>query len=182
MGHNFLFAPVYERLREDLRAGRLGRPGEIAITWNKALPQLQSGPFDLWMLREPGHIMLEVGSHSVAHLLDLAGPLEVIAAQATNPLDLPGGGRFFRRWRVEAGGGPVGVSLAFSFAPGFTEHTIHVRGSLAAATVDFERDTYVLHRHTPYGMDFDRYHMTASEAGAIQRQARTHFAGWSSRS
>ena len=92
------------------------------------------------MLREPGNIMLEVGSHSVAHMLDLVGPLDIVAVQAVNPLDLPGGGRFFRRWRVEAGGGAVGVTLTFSFAPGFTEHTIHVRGSLAAATVDFERE------------------------------------------
>ncbi len=172
VGHNFLFAPVYERLREDLRAGRLGRPGEVTITWHKPLPMLQSGPFDLWMLREPGRIMLEIGPHSVAHWLDLAGPLEVVAARATNPLDLPGGGRFFRRWRVEAGGGPLGVSLHFAFSPGFSEHVVHVRGSLASATVDFERNTYVLHRHTPYTMDFDRYHMSVTEAGALARQAR----------
>ena len=67
---------------------------------------------------------------------------------------------------------PVGVTLSFSFAPGFSEHTIHVRGSLAAATVDFERNTYLLHRHTPAGLDFDRYHMTVSEAKALKRQAR----------
>src|SRR6185437_706981 len=60
----------------------------------------------------------------------------------------------------------------FSFAPGFAEHAIHVRGSLASATVDFERNTYVLHRHTPYGMDVDRYHMTVSEASSLARQAR----------
>jgi nucleoside-diphosphate-sugar epimerase/predicted dehydrogenase len=172
VGHNFLFAPVYKRLREDLRAGKLGRPGEITITWNKALPPLQSGPYDLWMLREPGNILLEIGSHSVAHLLDLTGPLEIASALASNPLDLPGGVRFYRRWRIEAGGGPVGVSLHFSFAPGFAEHAIHVRGSLASATVDFDRNVYVLHRHTPYGMDLDRYHMSVSEASSLARQAR----------
>ena len=87
-------------------------------------------------------------------------------------MDLPGGSRFFRRWRVEAGPASVGVTLNFSFAPGFSEHTIHVRGSLAAATVDFERNTYLLHRHTPAGLDFDRYHMTVAEAKALKRQAR----------
>ena len=63
------------------------------------------------------------------------------------------------------------MTLNFSFAPGFSEHTIHVRGSLAAATVDFERNTYLLHRHTPAGLDFDRYRMTVSEAKALKRQA-----------
>ena len=173
VGHNFLFSPVYEQLKTDLAAGRLGRPDEVTITWNKPLGQLQSGPFNLWMLREPGNIMLEVGPHSVAHMLDLVGPVEILATRCTNPVDLPGGARFFRRWRVEANTGPVAVSLNFSFAPGFSEHTIHVRGSLAAATVDFERNTYLLHRHTPSGTDVDRYHMTVSDARALKRQART---------
>ncbi len=172
IGHNFLFAPIYERLKQDLASGRLGRPDEITITWNKALGQLQSGPFSLWMLREPGNILLEVGPHSVAHMLDLAGPTEILAVQATNPVDLPGGGRFYRRWRVQAGPASVGVTLNFSFSPGFSEHTIHVRGSLAAATVNFERNTYLLHRHTPAGMDFDRHHRTVSDAKALKKQAR----------
>jgi predicted dehydrogenase/nucleoside-diphosphate-sugar epimerase len=171
VGHNFLFAPIYEQLKQDLGAGRLGRPDDVTITWHKALGQLQSGPFNIWMLREPRNILLEVGSHSVAHMLDLVGPAEILGVHATNHLDLPGGARFFRRWCVEAGPGRVGVTLNFSFAPGFSEHTIHVRGSLAAATVDFERNTYVLHRHTPAGLDFDRYQMTVSEAKALRRQA-----------
>ena len=89
VGHNFLFSPVYEQLKSDLAAGRLGRPDEVTITWNKPLGQLQSGPFNLWMLREPGNIMLEVGPHSVAHMLDLVGPVEILAARCTNPLDFP---------------------------------------------------------------------------------------------
>jgi predicted dehydrogenase/nucleoside-diphosphate-sugar epimerase len=172
VSHNFLFAPIYERLKQDLVAGRLGQPDEVTITWNKGLGQLQSGPFNVWMLREPQNIILEVGSHSVAHMLDLVGPAELLAVQATNSMDLPGGSRFFRRWHVEAGSGSVGVTLSFSFAPGFSEHMIHVRGSLGAATVDFERNTYLLHRHTPSGLDFDRYHMTVSEAKALRGQAR----------
>ena len=171
VSHNFLFSEIYERLKQDLAAGRLGRPDEMIIAWNKGLGQLQSGPFNLWMLQEPQNILFEVGSHSVAHMLDLVGPVEVLAVQARNPLELPGGKRFFRRWRIEAGPGSIGVTLSFSFAPGFSEHTIHVRGSLAAATVDFERNTYLLDRHTPSGLDFDRYHMTVSNARALKSQA-----------
>ena len=51
---------------------------------------------------------------------------------------------------------------------------IHVRGSLAAATVDFERNTYLLHRHTPAGLDFDRYRMTVSEAKDSQEPGSQH--------
>ena len=70
----------------------------------------------------------------------------------------------------------TGVTLNFSFASGFTEHSIHIRGSLASATADFERNTYVLHRHTPFGLDFDRHQMVVSEANALKRQARRTFA------
>jgi predicted dehydrogenase/nucleoside-diphosphate-sugar epimerase len=171
VSHNFLFAPVYQRLSDDLRAGRLGRPDAITITWHKALDQLQAGPFDLWMLREPGNILLEIGPHLVAPMLELAGPVEILAAHATNPVDLPGGMRFYRRWHVEAGVGSTAVTLSFSFASGFTEHSIRIRGSLASATVDFERNTYLLHRHTPLTMDFDRYRMTVREANSLKRQA-----------
>ena len=55
--------------------------------------------------------MLEVGSHSVAHMLDLVGPARGPRGAGDEPLDLPGGARFFRRWRVEAGPGAVGVTL-----------------------------------------------------------------------
>ena len=88
---------------------------------------MQAGPFDLWMLREPGNILLEIGPHLVAHLLDLVGPTEILGVHATNPLDLPGGARFYRRWRVEAGPSSPAVTLSFSFAPGFSEHSIRVR-------------------------------------------------------
>ena len=165
VNHNFLFAPVYEDLRRDLAAGKLGRPDHVTITWNRELDQLRSGPFNLWMLRDPRNIMLEIGPHCLAPILDLIGSPSSPGRRASNPVDLPGGRRFYRRWHVEAEAGSAAVALHFSFAPGFTEQTIHVRGTLGSATVDLERDLYVLRRHTRYGMDFDRYRMIRDEAG-----------------
>src|SRR5262249_17874083 len=71
VNHNFLFTPVYESLKNDLTAGKLGRPDHVRITWNRGLDQLQSGPYNLWMLRDPKNIVLEIGSHSVVAMLDL---------------------------------------------------------------------------------------------------------------
>src|SRR4051812_24396031 len=159
VNHNFLFAPIYESLKNDLTAGKLGRPDHLRITWNRGLDQLHFGPYNLWMLRDPRNIILEIGSHSVASMLDLVGPLELTSVLVSNPVDLPGGCRFYRRWQVGAGTGATAVTLEFSFAPGFTEQMIHIRGSLASATVDFERNTYTLHRHTKYGLDYDRFRM-----------------------
>jgi nucleoside-diphosphate-sugar epimerase/predicted dehydrogenase len=170
--HNFLFSDVYERLREDLKAGRLGRPDQVTVTWQRGLDQLQSGPFNLWMLRDPRNILLEIGPHCLAPLLDLLGPIEISSVRASNPITLPGGGTFYRRWNILAEAGPTAAAINLSFAPGFTEHLIHIRGSLANATADYERNTYLLHQHTPYGLDVDRYRMTRREAGSLAIQAR----------
>ena len=167
VNHNFLFAPIYENLRNDLNSGKIGRPDHLTITWNRGLDQLQSGPFNLWMLRDPRNIVLEIGPHCLAPILDLVGPLEVFAVQASNRVMLQGDQEFYRRWSIEARTGTVAVTLQLSFSPGFAEQTIHVRGSLASATVDFERNTYLLHQHTRYGQDFDRYRMIRQEASSL---------------
>ena len=171
VSHNFLFAPIYEQLKSDLKSGKLGRPDRVAIVWNKGLDQLQTGPFNHWMFREPQNILLEIGTHSVAHMLDLVGPLEITGARASNQIALPDGTLFYRRWHIEAGQAQTSATLDFSFAPGYTEHSIDVRGSLASASVDFERNTYVLRARTKFGLDFDSYSATVSEAKALRSQA-----------
>ena len=172
VGHNFLFAEPYEQLWRDLRGGVLGRIDDVMITWHKALPQAVHGPFDAWMLRDPRNILIEIGPHLVAQMLDLVGEPEAMEAHASNPIELPTGRKFYRRWQVNACKGKTAVELRFSFVPGFGEYTIHVRGSLAAATVDFERNTYALDEHRPCDPDFDSYEMIASRAKSLKRQAR----------
>ena len=172
VGHNFLFSECYERLRSDLRKGILGSIDHLTITWHRELPQVTSGPFDLWMLREPGNVMLEIGPHCVAQMLDLAGVPERMAAQASNPVDLLSGQKFYRRWHVSASKGRAAIELRFSFVPGFSEYTIQARGSLASANVDFDRDIYTLRRHRPLDEDFDRYAMVADGARSARAQAR----------
>jgi nucleoside-diphosphate-sugar epimerase/predicted dehydrogenase len=172
VGHNFLFSKQYEQLRHDLRSGVLGQIDHVTITWHRPLPPILHGPFDIWMLRDPRNIMLEIGSHSVAHMLDLVGEPEEMQVQAGNPVDLPTGRKFYRRWQVNAYKGATAIELRFSFVPGFAEYTIHVRGSLAAATVDFERSTYTFEQHRPVDPDFDTYAMVSSRAKSLKKQAR----------
>lgn len=176
VGHNFLFAEAYERLRNDLRAGVLGRIDDISITWHRALPQALHGPFHSWMLRDPRNILLEVGSHSVAHLFDLLAEARLsqpsgFTVQPSNPMELPTGVPFYRRWQVNALAGRAAVQLRFSFVPAFPEYTLHLRGSLASATVDFERNTYTLDEHYPADPDFENRSILITRAKSLRRQA-----------
>jgi nucleoside-diphosphate-sugar epimerase/predicted dehydrogenase len=172
VAHNFLFAGPFEQLRQDMRSGVLGKIDAVTITWNRELPQAVHGPFDIWMLRDSRNILTEVGSHCVAQMLDLVGEPEEISAHASNAVELPTGVRFYRRWQVSAIHESTAVELRLSFVPGFAEYNIHVRGSLAAATADFESNTYTLQQHRPKDPDFDRYAMIVDRASSLKRQAR----------
>lgn len=171
VSHNFLFSPVVERLTDDVRSGRLGPIGEMTVTWNRELPQLRSGPFDVWMLAEPAHILLEIGSHWIAYLLELVGEPEAFDVTAEDPIELPGGRRFFRRWRIDARRGRTAFALRASFAPGFSEHRVHVRGAFGAATADLEHDLY--HRDLPSrgSVDLERFRRLVATAASQAAQA-----------
>lgn len=172
VGHNFLFTPGYERLKADLAAGRLGRVEHVTVVWAKEFGQLRGGPFGAWVFRHPGNIMLEVGPHLAAHVLDLCGPPDRVAAEALDPVALPNGGTFYRRWLVTTHHGRATADVRASFGPGFTEHRVEVRGTAGTAVVDFEAGTYVLRRRTHLPTDFDRYARSRAEAKTVTRQAR----------
>jgi predicted dehydrogenase/nucleoside-diphosphate-sugar epimerase len=172
VGHNYLFADPYVRLRQDLRAGILGPIDQVVITWYRELVQLRQGPFDIWMLQDPCNIMLEVASHPISLLLDLVGQPSDISVQANNSVTLPSGQRFYRHWQVHALCNHTAAELRFSFVPGFAEYGVHVRGALGSATVDFERNTYMLQCHRPLSEDFDRYALTVEQARSLRSQAR----------
>lgn len=171
VSHNFLFADVYERLAADLHSGRLGRIDQIDVVWNKALPQIQLGPFGAWLFQDFRNILFEVAPHSFAHVAHLVGSPERVRAEATSAAALPGGRRFYRRWEVQAWRGPVSVRLRFSFIDGYPEHYVHVRGSGASATADFEQNTYLVREHNHDLLDFDRFATTVSGARDALLQA-----------
>jgi predicted dehydrogenase/nucleoside-diphosphate-sugar epimerase len=171
VGHNFLFHPAYEALARDVRSGVLGKIDLVTIQWSKELGQITGGPFDGWLFDSPENVILEIGPHSAAHLLDLIGAPDSIEVRAQRPISLPNEKVCYRRWIVLATKGDVAAELVFSFLPGFSEHSIHVRGTLASATADFERYTYTLDRHTALSDDFDRFVMLSDKAKGLVEQA-----------
>jgi nucleoside-diphosphate-sugar epimerase/predicted dehydrogenase len=176
VGHNYLFDESYERLRADVRTGRLGRLDQVTITWNRSLPRLRTGPFGAWLLRHPAHIMLEIGPHSAGQLLDLVGPPDRLTAEADRPVELPTGVVVPRRWLARAHCGPTVVDLKWSFEDGFGEHRIDVRGTAGSATADLERGTYVLRRPGASGLDdLERYRQTVAEGEDLVARADAVF-------
>lgn len=178
VNHNFLYTGAYARLRDVVHTGKLGPLDHLSINYFYELEQVRFGPFDAWMLREPGNVILEIGPHLVSALLDLVGAPDDISVIADRQVDLPSVGRVYRRWRVQATVGRTATDINVNLGPGFSQRTICVRGLLGSATLDFDANTCTIDRRTPTSIDIDRYRRTRSLARQLATQARGTFADY----
>jgi predicted dehydrogenase/nucleoside-diphosphate-sugar epimerase len=172
VSHNLLYCGAYRRLRETVRSGILGPLDHMTINHFAEMGPIRFGPFDSWMLREPGNLILEAGSHLVSALLDLVGAPDQIEAIANRPVDLPGGARVYSRWRVRASVGRAAADLNIDYGPGFGQRIIHVRGLIGSAMVDLDANTCAVDRGTPLSIDLDRFRRTRAVARQLRSQAR----------
>lgn len=172
VSHNFLFSAPWRQLRRDVAAGLLGPIDSIRVEWNRFLPQSVYGPFNTWMLRSPSNITLETGAHLLGFILDLGLEPGAFAVRASDALALPTGVPFYRRWQIDTQQERTAIELRMCFLPAFSEFAIHVRGALAAATADIERNVYTLHRRLPLDMDFENRAMIDEQARGAMRQGR----------
>lgn len=171
VNHNFLFSPGYEALRVSVKAGELGRIDHIAANWHFALPILQFGPFDSWMLAAPANIMFEVGSHLGAFIVDLVGLPDIASAVVGNPIALPAGQTVYRQWTALGRGDAATVLLSISITAGQADRILRVRGRGGSAQLDFGRDIGWRDVTVSDNPIFDS-HATAEAAGqALCRQA-----------
>ena len=150
VNHNFLFSEAYRKLREVVKSEILGPISHVTIFHLFELPQARFGPFDSWMLREPGNLILETGPHLFSAVLDLIGEPEYPSVIADREVLLPGGCAAFRRWRIRSSVGAADLSIDINFGPGFAQRKIFVRGLFGAVTVDLDSNTCSVDLVTPF--------------------------------
>lgn len=171
VSHNFLFSAAFERLRAAVHSKELGPIDHITFHHFYELGQIRAGPFDSWMLRNPGNVILETGPHLISALLDLAGAPEALAITADRKVTLPNGAAIYRRWRMRTTVGRTAIDLNINFAPGFAQRTITIRGLFGSALLDFDADTCVIDQRTPLDIDFDRFARSRRIAHQLRTQA-----------
>jgi nucleoside-diphosphate-sugar epimerase len=159
-----------------VRSGVLGPVDHVSFNWLYELGFIRQGPFDNWMLREPGNVMLETGPHIMAALIDLAGKPETLTATADREVTLPTGGKVFRRWQVRGTAGRTAVEAHINMGPGYSQRVIHVHGLLGTATCDLDGNTCAIDTATPSGVDIDRLKRSSDLARQMRGQARKTFA------
>jgi nucleoside-diphosphate-sugar epimerase/predicted dehydrogenase len=171
VNHNFSFSDAFERLRRILSSGLLGQIDHVIFNYFYELPQIRSGPFDIWMLREPGNVILETAPHLVSALFDLVGVPERPTVSADRPVTLPNGRQVFRRWRIRTTSGRTAVDININFGPGFPQRAILVRGLFGSAAVDFDANTCIVDRRTPLDPDLDRCKRSWQAARQLSSQS-----------
>ena len=175
VNHNFLFLPGYESLRAQVKDGTIGMVDHVSLRWLYALGLIQFGPYNNWMLRAESNLLFELGPHLIAFLIDLVGPLDTLRAEASLPIDLPGGQRVFRHWSVTGRRDQTAVSLELSVAPGQADRSVRVRGHAANAHLDFDRDVYLRDEASSNSTLFDGLAAGRNGASSLREQAWANF-------
>lgn len=173
VNHNFLFSPGYESLRASVKAGELGRIDHLSVNWHFALPILQFGPFDNWMLAAPSNILFETGSHLSSIVVDLVGVPDITAAVADNPIALPAGQKVYRQWTAVGRAGAATALLSISMTAGQADRILRVRGRGGSAQLDFGRDIGWRDLTVSDNPIFDSYETADAAGRELRRQARS---------
>lgn len=144
VGHNFLSLPGYERLKAAQQVGKIGRISAAEFNWCFPLAPLRSGPFGLWMLREPKNLLLELAPHLFAFAIDLFGEVEVLDVLLSHPTTLPGGVTRHQSWRISARAGHVDIAINLSTVETLDDRSLTLRGSNGLAKYDYAADALVM--------------------------------------
>jgi predicted dehydrogenase/nucleoside-diphosphate-sugar epimerase len=146
VNHNFLALPAYQRLKSAMAEGTVAGIDSIDIRWRFPLAPLRSGPFGLWMLRDPANLLLELGPHLFAFAADLVGPLSDVDLRLSKPITLPSGVTQHQGWHIRAKAGAVDVVLNLSLVEGAEDRSVEVRGVNAVARLDYGNDVLIIDR------------------------------------
>ena len=152
VSHNFLALPGYARLKLLVSQGHLGRISALQVNWCLPLQSLRSGPFGLWLLREPRNLLLELGPHLFAFVVDLFGQMEVQHLALSRPVEIPGMGKRHQGWRVLGKAGGVEVTLNLSLVETMDDRSVQMRGSAGMARFDYAADTLIVTRDNTAGL------------------------------
>lgn len=170
VNHNFLAMPGYARLKQSLADGVPGGIDSVDIRWRFPLSPLRSGPYGLWMLREAGNLLLELGPHLFAFAQDLVGPLSDIDLRLSKPVTLPSGVVQHQGWHIRAKAGAVDVVLNLSLVEGAEDRSVEVRGVNAVARLDYGNDVLVIARPNASDIVVNPLRAQASLAGQHLRE------------
>lgn len=179
INHNFVFSRPFLDLKEVLARGELGPIKSVRVVWKKILPQVSFGPWNLWMLRAPGNILFETGSHSISELLSVLDEQpKVKSVSPRMPKMLPSGSVFHRRWDIHAMLGDINIQIDTAFDQGYEQHFVEVEGLFGVARADIENDIFTIDQSTGRAYDLERLSINVREGRRRIHQGLRTYLGY----
>ena len=171
VNHNFVFSRPFNDLMDLIQSGQLGPLKSIRVVWKKVLAQVNYGPWNLWMLREPQNILFETGSHSFSELLALVSNPKSITVKVNRAKVLPSGSTFYRRWNITGRVGDISIQVDTAFDQGYEQHSVEVEGMFGIAKADIENDVFITELPTGLTYDAERLNVNAKSGFSRIKQA-----------
>ena len=171
INHNFVFSRPFIKLLQAIDDGKVGPIKTIRVVWKKVLPQINFGPWNLWMLRAPENILFETGSHSLSELLSLVDAPENFSVETFAPKTLPSGIQFFRRWKISGLTNGISIQIDTAFDYGYEQHFVEVEGLFGVAKADIENDVFTIDCPTGRAYDSERLHVNLNAGVTRATQA-----------
>jgi predicted dehydrogenase/nucleoside-diphosphate-sugar epimerase len=176
INHNFLFSRAYEDIRKAQSQGLLGDIDHLTVNWLHALPLLEAGPFDSWMIEQPQNLIFELGCHLAAFAIDLVGSPQDVLVSFGNPVDLPGGKRVYRNIDVIGRLERASIVLSLAVSSGRADRSLRMRGAGGVAQLDYERGLAWVERAGHANPIIDNFRTARSIGTAIALRAHQDFA------
>ncbi|MDM7950729.1 NAD-dependent epimerase/dehydratase family protein [Hydrogenophaga sp.] len=146
VNHNFLALHSYQRLKDALTQGLIGKVHRLEANWHLPLSPLRSGPYGLWMLRSSLNLLNEIGPHLFAFVQDLLGTMSNVHIRTSKPIEVPGLGIRPQCFSICGQVAHTDVQLSISLVEGFEDRSVTLHGVTGRAELDFGADTFILHR------------------------------------
>jgi len=147
INHNYLFYPLFLKLKKDLAENKIGKPEYISIFYGGPLGQLDFKQYGNWMFNKPGNIILEQGPHPISQVCDILGKIKEIKATVSGKRELGRNQFFHDRWQgiVECEHGNAFLHL--SFGKNYSnQRNLHVFGRDGSIYIDFLNNRYLVQK------------------------------------
>lgn len=157
INHNFLFSESFTELTDKLRKGFLGRPDDLNINWYSELGFLKHGPFNIWMLKNPTNLLMEIGSHTLAFARCLVNEIHWQSVSITDKVSLPGNNETFRKLNIIGFNDETSIRINISFKPGYIDKSVTIKGTSGIVKCDYENDFFIIQKSTNHSMLCESY-------------------------
>jgi len=167
--------PVFGKLIDAVGNWQLGAVEHVAACFNVPLRQLSAGQHDHWMLRDFGHIILELAPHPLSQIQRLLGSALDCSVTVSGATKLHTGAVFRDTWQIALLCERGTAQLLLSVGREFNVNTLHVIGQDGSAFLDLRRNTICLTEKSRFIDPVDNLRDGLQSARTLTRQALTNF-------